>query len=167
MRLVEANSNTKKNHLERLLTLGGIMIFVDTRKKDVQVPTQHLGNPQLPLNLDYAFQIPDFKILQDRIEATLSFNRQDFLCVLPMPAIYVIRSHVLPEIIVFPEDVPKNFALVQSPESASQREGGATPQPKLIAVTGKKPEDADIQKLGLKKKKKPANKTSHLKLVKS
>lgn len=167
MRLIEAKSDTKKNHLERLMTLGGIMIFVDTRKKDVQVPTQHLGNPQLPLNLDYAFQIPDFKILEDRIEATLSFNRTDFLCVIPMPAIYVIRSHVLPEIIVFPEDVPINFSLVQAPESAATREGGTTPQPKLIAVTGEKPEDADMQKLGLKKKKKPANKTSHLKLVKS
>ena len=103
MQFIESPSQEKKSHLERMLIKGGVMIFIDARRKKLQLPAHILGNPQLPLNLDYAFQIPDFNIFEDRVEASLSFNRQSFFCVIPFKTIYAIRSHVLPEVIVFPE----------------------------------------------------------------
>lgn len=172
MDFIESPSKDKKAHLLRLLNKGGVMLFIDARQKGIQVPSHLIGNPQLPLNLDYSFQIPDFRILEDRVEATLSFNRQNFFCVIPMPCIYAIRSHLAPEVIVFPDDIPVDFTPLTPAKPTSPRV--AAKRPKLITVPGKSkpkkgPEKGRIAKKSTKLNKTPKSKkkTSHLKLVKS
>lgn len=108
MKLTESPKAEKHAHLDRLLAKGTVMIFIDSRRPDVIVPPAHKENVQLMLNLDYAYEIPDFKVAEDHIEASLSFNQQNFFCVLPLDAIYAFSSKVDEEIVVFPEDVPQS-----------------------------------------------------------
>lgn len=156
MKLTESPKSEKKIHLERLLAKGTVMIFVDSRRPEVVVPPTHQNNVQLLLNLDYAFEIPDFKIADDHIEASLSFNRQNFFCIIPLDAIYAFNSKVLEEIVVFPEDVPQGEAgtLLGTPPVA------AAPSPELVPPTP----DAASQEAPPTPEAKPRR--GHLRLVK-
>lgn len=118
MKWLSAPKGDKKNHLERLLGHGTVMIFLDARKEEVSVPNQHKANPQLALNFDYAFQIPDFKISESRIEATLEFYPLYFFCIIPLDSVYGMRCDSLDEMILFPESVPPEM-IVKSQEAPS------------------------------------------------
>lgn len=124
MRWTQAKSAEKKEAIKRLLQYGTVMVFIDSRREDVLVPEQHKGNPQLLLNLDYAFQIPDFEILDDRVQVSLSFGGKNFFCVLPYASIYVLRSQSSSEIVMFPEDIPKDLTVEtqESPEAKQAEE---------------------------------------------
>jgi stringent starvation protein B len=165
MKIIEGIREDKKMHLERLLDKGTVMLFVDSRRPEVQVPDQHRDNPQLTLNLDYAFQIPDFKILEEGIEASLSFNRVRVFCRLPFNAIYALRSDSAGEMVFFIEDAPTDL---HAPSSEIPEE----PQPEI-----KKPLLQDVSVIGGevsdKKEKNKASgseqkkkKKTHLRLIK-
>jgi len=171
----------KKKELERLLEQGTVMVFIDSRSDGVQVPDEFMGNPQLGLNFDYSFQIPDFKILEDRLEATLEFfGTMNFFCVLPFESIYAIKSDRIQESVFFPEDVPTDFILQKKAQdeakSAPKKEKETEPKkkkpkgrPKLVAVTtpsSKKKKSPKKSTKGTKKKSTKKKKGSHLKLVK-
>lgn len=143
MKLTHGVKEDKKGHLERLLQFGTVMIFVDSRREGVTVPPEHQSNPQLPLNLDYAFEIPDFKILEDRVEVSLSFNKKDFFCLLPFASIYGVRSIPAGEFVVFFDDVPAELLSTLPPQ---------TPLP----AEEKKPEDPETKPI----------KKGHLTLIK-
>lgn len=170
MKIIRSISSEKRAQFERLLAKGTVMAFVDARKGGVCVPPQHMGNPQLPLNFDYAFQIPDFRILNHRIEVSLSFNKKDFFCIIPFHSIYAFTSRFTGEIVVFPDSVPKEIfsqTFDEGPPSESSVETTLEKikkRPSLTVVRTQKEE-----KPPEKKKKKPSSKKkkgSHLKLVK-
>lgn len=172
MKLLEGKSSEKKQNLEKLLDFGTVMIFVDTRKSGVELPPQHKGNPQLPLNLDYSFQIPDFRILDDRVEASLSFNRQRYFCSIPLPAIYAISSKITTEAIVYPDDLPKDISLFEAP---AKKEESDTPQnptqanlasnPKLTLISVPENNQDKTDEKSSKEDPKPPPKKGHLKLI--
>jgi len=163
MKLLEGKSVEKKDNIEKMLGYGTVMIFIDTRKSGVELPEQHKGNPQLPLNLDYAFQIPDFKILPDHIEASLSFNRQRFFCVIPFEAIYAMSSKVTGEALVYPDQLPKDIALFESPAKSEETQSSATEQaekaPKFTVITNTDAAPTPAEEVKTQPKK------GHLKLV--
>ncbi len=137
MKLIEGTSAEKKQNLEKLLGFGTIMVFVDARKTGVEVPEQHRGNAQLPLNLDYTFQIPDFKVCDDRIEASLSFSRQRYFCVIPFDAIYAVSSKAVNEALVYPENLPPDISLFEAPSEPGTTTTELNPVkgPKLTVVS--------------------------------
>lgn len=151
MKLIHAPKEAKKIQLERLLQGGTVMVMLDARHSGVQVPSQHRGNPQLALNFDYLFNIPDFKILDDRIEATLEFGPMNFFCILPFSAVYGLHPLSGDEAIVFPESVPPDLA---PPKSTN---------PSSSPLTVVKPPESTEKKEEPKPEKK---KGRHLKLVK-
>ncbi|MBI2340471.1 MAG: hypothetical protein HYU99_08945 [Deltaproteobacteria bacterium] len=173
MKITHAPIDAKKMELERLLKNGTVMVLLDSRRFGVQAPQDHMGNPQLALNFDTMFNIPDFKILDDRIEATLEFGPMNFFCVIPFDAVYGYRPLSGDEAVVFPESVPKD--LVPPPTKSplpplSQtcppvvwrrgERGDFSPAPPPLAVV-KSPDPAEK-----KEEPKPAKKKGHLKLVK-
>lgn len=106
MKMIQAESKDKKSHIDRLLGLGAIMVFIDTRKPAVDVPPIHRGLPQLALNFSYNFLNSDFKITDTTIESTLTFPDGKYFCRVPLEAIYGITSRFAAETIVFPADMP-------------------------------------------------------------
>jgi len=157
MKVTEAKSEDKKAELKRLLAKGAVMVFVDSRKEGVHVPSQHGGNARLPLNLDYAFEIPDFRILDDRVEVSLSFNQTPFPCRFPFSAIYILTSQISEETVVFPDDFPRDL-MVSSLNVPSPPKGkkAAPPKKKKPALSLVKPSRKKTKPKG--KKKSPAKK---------
>lgn len=149
MKVTEAPRIDKKMHLDRLLQTGTVMVILDGRAPGVVVPLEHQTNPKLPINLDYAFDVPDFKVLENRVEASLSFNRKNFFCILPLEAIYIMNAPSVSETVLFPEDVPQDLL---ASYAAPPKE---TPPLSLIKTPSKKKASS---------KKKVATKP-HLKLV--
>lgn len=164
MKLIEAEKSEKKDQLERLLEKGIVMVFVDARRKNVEVPAQYRGNLQLPLNVSYTYQIPDFKVLDDRIEVSLTFADGEFFCRLPFDALYVYTSQIAGESVVFPEDVPPELIHTMAPAPKSSDKKSRPKLPKTI--------DAPVPEFSVvegqsEEPKKPSKKkkTNHLKLV--
>lgn len=96
----------KEEEMLRLLKHGTVMVFVDSRREGVVVPDYLKNDFQLRLNFDYAFEIDDFQVLPDRIEASLSFNKKNFFCVLPFEAVYLIINHFIQQGSLFTESIP-------------------------------------------------------------
>lgn len=178
MKRLYTRKQDKKPQLERLLQNGTVMLFIDSRRKGVQVPEDFMNYPQLALNFDYAFQIPDFRILEGRIEATLEFfGNMNFSCVIPWDAVYAMKSETIHETVFFPEDIPTDLAVQQPPSTVdTSKEKKPTKlkkkpkkeRPKLVAVSTPAGKKKRKKKPTKKVKKKPTKKKkgSHLKLVK-
>lgn len=99
----------KQEQMFKLLQFGTVMIFIDSRHSGVTVP-EHLKNDhQLRLNFDYAYEIDDFRILPDRLEASLSFNKKNFFCVVPLSAVYLMICHGIQYGAVFADSVPSEM----------------------------------------------------------
>ena len=96
----------KQAQILKLLQFGTVMIFLDSRREGVVVPEHLKGDCQLRLNFDYAYEVADFRILPDRLEASLSFNRENFFCVIPFDAIYMMMCHHLQYGICFNHSIP-------------------------------------------------------------
>jgi hypothetical protein len=99
----------KRQRLEELLERGMVMVHLDATQQGVDVPDMHSESAALALNLSYRFRIPDFRVDDTGIYASLSFNRVPYPCLLPWTAIFAIRSHVDDTFHVWPEDVPEQL----------------------------------------------------------
>jgi len=157
MKMIQAESKEKKSHLERLLGLGTVMVFLDSRKTNVDVPSAHRGLPQLALNFSYNFSNSDFKIAEDHLESTLTFPDGKYFCIVPMKALYGMTSRFAGETIVFPEDMPPEILEKMVQPEPSQG-------PALIASAPPPPPAAETAP---DKKTPTPRKKGHLKLVKS
>ncbi len=99
----------KRQKLLELLGRGMVMVHLDARREGVRVPPAHADNHALALNLSYRFHLPDFQVDEHGVQASLSFNRQRFPCVLPWSAIFALRSHTDDSFHVWPGDVPSEL----------------------------------------------------------
>ncbi|MBX7149135.1 hypothetical protein K1X76_08605 [bacterium] len=145
MNIIQAPRKDKKQHFERLMEKGTVMVFLDSRKTGVKVPDAHLANPQLCLKFNYAFEIPDFKITDDKIEASLSFGGRRFFCELPFDALFAVTLENGGEVVFFPEDLPGEFTLyaagsaikAKAPEALTAIENDKNaPRPAFTVVKG-------------------------------
>ena len=146
------------------LKFGTIMVFVDSRHEGVKVPEYLKNDYQLRLNFDYAFEIDDFQVLKDRLEASLSFNRKDFFCVIPMDAVYLILNHATERGALFVESAPTEMLSLFATQTSLQPVAAtpdATPPVAQAATSNTASEAAPKQGAD-----KPAAKKSHLRLVK-
>ena len=80
----------KQKQVLELLKFDTIMVFIDARNENVKVPESLKAQFDLRLNFNYEFGINDFRVLPDRIEASLSFAEGEFFCVIPFEAVYLI-----------------------------------------------------------------------------
>jgi stringent starvation protein B len=130
---------SKKETLLGFLARGVAMVHLDARRSGVVVPPQYLTDAHLRLNLSYRYSIPDLEVLDDSVQATLSFGGRPFHCVLPWGAVFGITSHGTGDGQVWPEDLP-----VEVVHTMSDRNGLKGPpeaphglsRPPLSAVDG-------------------------------
>lgn len=141
MKLTESPKAEKKQHLDRLLQKGAVIALVDARQRGVMVPKNHLANPQLPLNLSYNFQIPDFKITEKQVQITLTFPEGKYFCVVPMEAIYGMISKFEGEMVLFPENVPLEFLAQYLPHKEKESE-----KPKRLQLSVVSPQKKEEKK---------------------
>lgn len=168
MNLIYKPSTEKKKELERLLAKGAVTLLIDSRKEGVKLPQQFLNQIQVPINLDYNFNIPDFRITENEVQITLEFfHILNFFCVFPYPSIYAIKSTVAPEGVLFMEDLPKEILQNMPPPTEAQTnpvqpEPLEKKKPHLVAIPSEQsppsPSEPDPKKSEPKKK-------GHLRLV--
>jgi len=91
----------------RLLDEGQVMVHLDPRREDVQVPGHLAQDPVLRLNVAYGFNLPSLEVDDEGIYAVLSFGGRDFGCWLPWPSVFALT---LPDHdhqgSLWPEDMP-------------------------------------------------------------
>ncbi len=99
--------NEKRRALELMLDQGLVMMHLDPRVEGVVVPERFKADPVLRLNIAYGFNLPALDVSDDGVFAILSFNRVDFACTLPWPAVFALtapeRAH---EGTAWPESAP-------------------------------------------------------------
>lgn len=128
---------SKKEVLLGLLEKTSVLVHLDARRDDVEVPKQLKSNAQLilQLGLNLAVPIKDLDVSDVGVSCTLSFSRVPFFCVLPYSAIFAMVSEDGGRAMVWPEDVPAEVARAaeaearklglieqQQPNDATQRE---------------------------------------------
>ncbi len=153
---------SKKEVLLNLLEKTSVLMHLDARREDVQVPRHLKTNPQLilQLGLNLAVPIRDLEVGDDGVKCTLSFSRTPFYCVLPYPAIFAMVSEDGGRAMVWPEDVPAEVAraaeaearklgLIKPPDDAGapaeRRAPQASPSPKPMAVAAKRPREERLE----------------------
>lgn len=93
------------------------MVTLDARRAGVSVPRQFTDEPQLNLDFSERFGIADFRYDERGVRASLSFNRQPFLCDVPWSAVYAVFSHVDNERLTWPRSLPQDI-LEQLPDAS-------------------------------------------------
>lgn len=101
-----ATVDKKEESMLRLLEKGTVMVTLDARFEGVTVPPAHAPNPNLRLNFDWDFQIPDFTVDAEGVSASLSFGGKNFWCNLPWGSVYMLRSLTDDEMVLFPHSFP-------------------------------------------------------------
>jgi len=146
---------SKKDVLLGLLEKTSVLVHLDARREDVQVPKHLKSNAQLilQLGLDLPVPIRDLDVSDEGVSCTLSFQRTPFFCVLPYPAIFAMVSEDGGKAMVWPEDVPvevaraaeaeaRKLGLIKSDKSTDGSPRDVSPAP---AATKKKSDDKPIE----------------------
>jgi len=170
MKIETHQDNQKQAQILKMLQFGTIMIFVDSRHKDVLVPVHLKDDYQLRLNFDYAYELDDFRVLPDRIEASLSFNQQNFFCVIPFEAMYLLICHSIQHGVLFTESVPIEMLEYFAEEANAQEKKEALAAAKSFnVISGSGNLQQELSKDAspdAKKEKKKKRKKNHLRIVK-
>jgi stringent starvation protein B len=143
----------KKEVLDSFLENGSARIYIDPRRVGALVPQWFSKQPELVLRVGYTLSppIPDLKVTDDAVSATLSFNRAPFFCKMPWSVIFAIVSDVSGRGVVWPEDVPIESQLLKPqrphPIQAVRSRDAAPDAPRVAPSLGPKkaqePPDAD------------------------
>ena len=94
-----------------LMLKGSLFIHLDPRVDEVSVPPWLKNQPQLVLQvgLDMVLPIPDLLVDESGVQATLSFNRSPFLCVVPWASVFALVGDD-GRGLVWPESMPVEIA---------------------------------------------------------
>jgi stringent starvation protein B len=140
----------KKDVALALLEQATVLVHLDPRGEQVQVPAWFKRQPQLVLQigLNMPKPIPDLSVDDAGISCTLSFSNTPFYCHLPWASVYALIG-ASGRGMVWPDDVPKEVAgqyVVTTPKEE------AKPRTALRAV-GEPSADEQAAKADAKKKK--------------
>lgn len=89
-----------------MIEKGTVLVTLDARREGVVVPPQFAGQMRLNLNFCFLFGIPDFEFDPWGVRASLSFGGVDSWCDVPWSAVYMMRSHVENDVMLFPHSIP-------------------------------------------------------------
>lgn len=82
----------KRRRLENFLDGGLVGISVNPKVAGVDLPEHLMKENKVDLNLSYGFRLPVFDITNDEVRATLSFNKKEYLCIIPWSSIFYIEA---------------------------------------------------------------------------
>ena len=153
----------KRDRFEQWMKGDHVLIHIDARKEEVEVPLQHQGDPSLTLKVSYYFQ---GETTHDElgIVSYLKFDGHYIKCALPWTGVWGMTSSD-GETHVWPEDVPREVYLQMA--RSKLVEAGK----KLLGKTPKKAENSEEERISAPEKStedKPNGKgrSSHLKRIK-
>lgn len=140
----------KKDVALALLEQATVLVHLDPRGEQVQVPAWFKRQPQLVLQigLNMPKPIPDLNVDDDGISCTLSFSNTPHYCHLPWASVYALIG-ASGRGMVWPDDVPKEVAgqyVVTTPKEEK-------PRTALRAVGAEPSPDEQAAKADAKKKK--------------
>jgi len=106
----DASAPDKRRTLETLLARGPVLVHVDARRAECDVPPRFRADPSLVLRFGYTLSPPivDLEVDDNGIAGTLTFAGQPFHCVLPWTAVYAAMVEGEQRGTVWPEDVPED-----------------------------------------------------------
>ena len=141
----------KKDVALALLEQATVLVHLDPRGEQVQVPAWFKRQPQLVLQigLNMPKPIPDLNVDDDGISCTLSFSNSPHYCHLPWASVYALIG-ASGRGMVWPDDVPKEVAgqyVVTTPKEEPK------PRTALRAVGAEPSPDEQAAKADAKKKK--------------
>lgn len=141
----------KKDVALALLEQATVLVHLDPRGDQVQVPPWFKRQPQLVLQigLNMPKPIPDLNVDDQGISCTLSFSNSPHYCHLPWSSVYALIG-ASGRGMVWPDDVPKEVAgqyVVTAPKE------DAKPRAALRAVGAEASPDEQAAKAEAKKKK--------------
>lgn len=141
----------KKDVALALLEQATVLVHLDPRGEQVQVPAWFKRQPQLVLQigLNMPKPIPDLNVDDHGISCTLSFSNSPHFCVLPWESVYALIG-ASGRGMVWPDDVPKEVAgqyVVTTPKEEPK------PRPALRSVGPEASPDEQAAKADAKKKK--------------
>jgi stringent starvation protein B len=141
----------KKDVALALLEQATVLVHLDPRGEQVQVPAWFKRQPQLVLQigLNMPKPIPDLTVDDDGISCTLSFSNAPHYCHLPWASVYALIG-ASGRGMVWPDDVPREVAgqyVVTTPKE------DAKPRTALRAVGAEPSPDEQAAKADAKKKK--------------
>jgi stringent starvation protein B len=141
----------KKDVALALLEQATVLVHLDPRGEQVQVPPWFKRQPQLVLQigLNMPKPIPDLNVDEQGVSCTLSFSNAPHFCFLPWSAVYALIG-ASGRGMVWPDDVPKEVA-GQYVVTAQKEE--AKPRPALRSVESEPSPDEQAAKADAKKKK--------------
>jgi stringent starvation protein B len=141
----------KKDVALALLEQATVLVHLDPRGEQVQVPAWFKRQPQLVLQIGLNMPKPihDLNVDDDGISCTLSFSNAPHYCHLPWASVYALIG-ASGRGMVWPDDVPKEVA-GQYVVSAPKEE--AKPRAALHAVSAEPSPDEQAAKADAKKKK--------------
>ena len=115
----------KKDVARGLLLRGTVFVHLDPRREGVAIPAWLKTQPQvvLQIGLDMPVPIPDLKVDDSGVLATLSFQRTPFTCVVPWDAIFALVGDD-GKGMVWPDDLPAEIAAEVEREAVRHRDDG-------------------------------------------
>ncbi|MEJ7604443.1 MAG: ClpXP protease specificity-enhancing factor SspB, partial [Kofleriaceae bacterium] len=145
----DASAPDKRRTLEALLSRGPVLVHVDARRAEVNIPPRFRADASLVLRFGYSLSpaIVDLVIDDAAIAGTLTFGGQPFRCVLPWTAVYAAMVEGEQRGTVWPEDVPEDVL------TGSGSEAQPAAEPPAVA-----PAPLELQD-------EPRKRVNHLKLV--
>lgn len=161
---IETHADSEKQaQMLKLLQYGTVMVFVDSRGQAVMVPEHIKTDYQLRLNFDYAYEVDDFRVLPDRLEASLSFNHKNFFCVIPFSSVYLLVSHTIQHGVLFTQSVPIEMLEYFASEAQMEQEVKKVAVPYLSVISNKRTVN---QSENIPSEEKIPPRKGHLRLVK-
>jgi stringent starvation protein B len=126
----------KRDVTRALLLRGSVFVHLDPRVDGVQVPGSFRQQSQLVLQvgLDLPVPIPDLRIDEEGVHATLSFARSPFTCFVPWEAVFAIADSE-GKGMVFADSLPEEIAREissQPPEEVAPPKRKKTPAARLV-----------------------------------
>ncbi len=128
---VEPPMPNKRTVLDALLRDGPVLLHVDARRADADVPDRHKQDARLVLRVGYGLvpPIPDFSFDEAGVVATLTFRGTPHRCVIAWESVYALVADD-GRGLVWPESVPPEVARDLRPDgpvSLTDKEADAEP----------------------------------------
>jgi stringent starvation protein B len=123
---------TKRDAFLSFLGEGWVSVHLDARRSGVKVPDELAGTRHLVLQYGRSMPIPipDLRVDEEGVSATLSFSRVPYQTFIPWSAVYIVAC-TDGRGVLYDEDVPKDLSLLARPSEAA---GGAGPDAEAAAA---------------------------------
>ena len=149
------DNKDKQDFLSNMLSKGDVMVCLDARQPDVEVPKAHKTNPMLNLVLSLNFRRP-IDVLEDGIYGSLSFGGRPHKCVIPFTAVWAIYEPNTQKGQVWEASIPEDIDWGDPAGAVSS-----------IIPSGKTSEKHSLKMVaGSGKSNKPRRDRSHLRVIK-